>query len=65
MVEFVCSTSFLPWCCDSIFAVQVYGQGMHPGGIAKTIQEPSNEGFGFVKKDDDSFNFVQEELKRS
>ncbi|CAI5728330.1 unnamed protein product [Hyaloperonospora brassicae] len=48
---------------------QVIGAAMTPTGyIAKTIQEPadsltSDSGFGFMKKKDDSFNFVKDAMK--
>ncbi|RLN92788.1 hypothetical protein BBJ28_00012999 [Nothophytophthora sp. Chile5] len=50
---------------------QVIGAAMTPTGyIAKTIQEPadglaSDSGFGFMKKKDDSFNFVKDAMKNS
>jgi hypothetical protein len=50
---------------------QVIGAAMTPSGyIAKTIQEPSDglsddSGFGFMKKKDDSFNFVKDAMKNS
>ncbi|CAH0516814.1 unnamed protein product [Peronospora belbahrii] len=50
---------------------QVIGAAMTPlGYIAKTIQEPadglaSDSGFGFMKKKDDSFNFVEDAMKNS
>jgi hypothetical protein len=51
---------------------QVIGAPMTPSGyIAKTILEPSDEGaksetgFNFMKKSDDSFNFIQHALKNS
>lgn len=50
---------------------QVIGAAMTPTGyIAKTIHEPSDEsrgdsGFGFMKKKDDSFNFVMDAMKNS
>ncbi|KAE9026138.1 hypothetical protein PR003_g11433 [Phytophthora rubi] len=50
---------------------QVIGAAMTPTGyIAKTIQEPtdslaSESGFGFMKKKDDSFNFVKDAMKNS
>ena len=50
---------------------QVIGAAMTPSGyIAKTIQEPtdgltSDSGFGFMKKKDDSFNFVEDAMKNS
>nr|CCA20332.1 conserved hypothetical protein [Albugo laibachii Nc14] len=46
---------------------QVIGAAMTPTGyIAKTIQEPTenaDSGFGFIKKKDDSFNFVKDAMK--
>lgn len=49
---------------------QVIGAAMTPTGyIAKTIHEPSEDaraadtGFGFMKKSDDSFNFVKDAMK--
>ncbi|CAH0490638.1 unnamed protein product [Peronospora farinosa] len=50
---------------------QVIGAAMTPSGyIAKTIQEPtdglaSDSRFGFMKKKDDSFNFVEDAMKNS
>ncbi|TYZ59745.1 hypothetical protein PybrP1_009820 [[Pythium] brassicae (nom. inval.)] len=49
----------------------VIGAAMTPTGyIAKTIDEPSDvargdSGFGFMKKKDDSFNFVMDAMKNS
>ncbi|CCI45570.1 unnamed protein product [Albugo candida] len=46
---------------------QVIGAAMTPSGyIAKTIQEPTenaDSSFGFIKKKDDSFNFVKDAMK--
>uniref|UniRef100_K3W835 ENTH domain-containing protein n=1 Tax=Globisporangium ultimum (strain ATCC 200006 / CBS 805.95 / DAOM BR144) TaxID=431595 RepID=K3W835_GLOUD len=51
---------------------QVIGAAMTPTGyIAKTIHEPPSDesrgdsGFGFMKKKDDSFNFVMDAMKNS